>query len=322
MIKGFKLTKNQIVFIVILIIVLLPNVMPNNYVIYIADRAWANCIAVLGLVVLYGMTGQINLATMSFFALGAYTAAIAQMTFQVDSVVAMLLGVLMATIWGIIISIPSFKLTGPFFTISTVAFGEIVRIAFLNMVSLTNGPTGLNKIPKVTVFNHVIASDTEWYYIFFTVVVLIGIVCIRIKDSHIGRAFYAVKDDELAASLMGVNVRLTKAIALMFSSLVAGIAGAMYAHLSGYLNPNDFAQQYSNSVLTMAVLGGGDRVIGTIIAAICVTSLPEILRFMQEYYIMVFNIIILFYLLMPWAKVGEFLRGLRFKLVKSVQRVN
>ena len=314
MINILKTTKNRIVFIVMLIVVLLPNLMPNNYTIYIADRALANGIAVLGLVVLYGMTGQITMATMSFFALGAYTSAVAQMSFQVEPIVAIFLGILMATIWGIIISIPSFKLTGPFLTISTVAFGEVVRITFINMVSLTNGPTGLNRIPKFAILGHTITSDVEWYYILFVVLVLIGIVCIRLKDSHFGRAFYAVKDDELAASLMGINVRVTKTIAFTFASMVAGIGGTMYAHLAGYLNPNDFAQPYSNSILTMAVLGGGDRVIGTIIAAICVTALPEILRFMQEYYIMVFNIIILVYLLAPWAKIGDSIRGLKPKL--------
>jgi branched-chain amino acid transport system permease protein len=272
--KRIRLTKNRVVFILIIILVILPNFAPNNYTIYIADRGLANSIAVLGLVVLYGMTGQITQATMSFFALGAYTAAVAQMSFNVDSVLAMFLGILMATLWGIIISIPSFKLTGPFLTISTVAFGEIVRIAFINMVSLTNGPTGLNKIPKVVVFSHTIATDTEWYYILLAVVILTGIVVLRLRDSHYGRAFYAVKDDELAASLMGVNVRFTKTIAFTFASMVAGISGSMYAHLSGFLTPNDFAQQYSNNVLSMVVLGGGDLVIGGIVAAISVTSLP------------------------------------------------
>ena len=315
--KVFKLTKNRVVLILVLVVALLPNIMPNNYFLYIADRALVNAIAVLGLVVLYGMTGQINLASMSFFALGAYTSAVAQMTFQVGPVVSTFLGILMATIWGIIISIPSFRLTGPFLTISTVAFGEIVRIAFLNMVTLTNGPTGLNQIPRLVVFSHTVSSFREWYYILFVLVILAGIACLRLKDSHIGRAFYAIKDDELAASLMGVNVRLTKTIAFTFSAFLAGIAGTMYARLSGYLNPNDFAQHYSNSIFSMAVLGGGDKVVGTVIAAIFVTALPEALRFMQEYYIMFFNIIILFYLLAPWAKIADLLKSAKVLLIKK-----
>ncbi|WP_343210504.1 branched-chain amino acid ABC transporter permease [Anaerolentibacter hominis] len=305
-IKGFL--KQHSLFIFFLLFLALPALLPNNYTVYVANRGLTNAIAVLGLAVLYGMTGQITLATMSYFAIGAYTAAVLQMTFHVNSVAAMLFGILMTTLWGIILSIPSFKLSGPFLTISTVAFGEIVKTALINMVPLTNGPSGLSDIPPVSVFGMKIATDKVWYYIILCILLLMGIAVIRLKRSNYGRAFYSVKDDELAASLMGVRVKKMKTIAFSTAAFLAGTAGVMYAHFAGFLAPGDFAQQFSANVFSMVVLGGGDAVLGGICSALGVTALPEILRFMQEYYIMVFNMVILVYLLTPWNKIGDWLR--------------
>ena len=303
--KIWTLIKKNVVFVMLLLFLIGFNLLSTGYSVYIMDRALTNAVAVVGLMVLYGMTGQITLAQMIYMGLAAYVTAICQMQLGIDSILSMGIGVVFATLWGCILGIPSFKLSGPFLTISTCAFGEIVKGVLTNLVSITNGPSGINEIPDISVFGHAITSDKAWYFIALAMLFFISIGANRLKNSQIGRAMYAVNDDELAASLMGVNVKRTKLLAFTVSAFCAGVAGAMYAHLAGYIVPSDFAQQYSANLFTMAVIGGGDAVAGAWISSTAMTVLPELLRFLQEYYILVLNAIVLIYLITPWRAIRE-----------------
>nr|WP_122011641.1 branched-chain amino acid ABC transporter permease [Maliibacterium massiliense] len=320
--KCLQWLKKNMTLVVMLLLLLFPFVFSvmrqsggtQDFLIYIFDRGFLNAIAVIGLVILYGFTGQVSLGNMAFFAIGAYTSAILSIQLGLPVMVSVCGGILLASLFGAMISIPSFKLTGPFLSISTVAFGEIVRLLAINLVSLTGGPSGTLNIPGINVKTKYIGylgmtNNFIWYLLLLAVVVLVGIAANRIKKSQYGRAFYAIKEDEVAASLMGVNVRRMKTISFTFAAFFSGVAGALFAHFLGYLSPDMFASAQSFNLFSMAVLGGSDSVIGGTLCALAVTLAPEVLRFLQEYYMMILNIIILIVVLVPWKKYSERIRA-------------
>lgn len=301
--KAAQFLRSNYILIFALVFAIVPLVLRNNYYIYVMNRGFANAIAVLGLVILYGIGGQISLGHVAFFAIGAYTSAILSLTYNVPVYFSILIGIFFSCLFGVLLSIPAFKLSGPFLAISTVAFGEIIRIIILNAESLTGGPYGLNKIPDLSLFGITVKEDIHWYYLLLLVAVLFAIIGIRLKRSHIGRALYAIKDDEIAAEVMGVNIRSMKRLAFVNAAFFAGTSGALYAHFSGFLGAELVAQDVSFNLFSMAVLGGTDSIVGGVWSGMVLTIAPEAMRFLQEYYIMILNLLVLLVVLVPWTKV-------------------
>ena len=312
-----NICKKQKIIIFAVVFLVLPFIVANDYWTYIFNRGFANAIAVIGLVILYGMTGQVSLGNMAFFAIGAYTSAVLTVLCHVPTPITILAGILTASIFGALISLPSFKLTGPFLSISTVAFGEIVRLVILNLYTVTGGPSGMNNIPTNNLFGLSTANVTIWYFILFVVLLIAGFVGVRIKNSHYGRAFYSVKEDEIAASLVGVRVKKMKTVSFTFAAFLCGVAGALYAHFSGFLSPDSFASAQSFNMFSMAVMGGTDSVIGSLWSSVSMTLAPELLRFLKEYYMLFLNLLILLVLLIPWNKQADKLKTRWIQKTKS-----
>lgn len=305
----WKRIKSKPVILFAVFFLVLPLFLNNNYAVYIVNRGFANAIAVIGLVILYGIAGQISLGHVAFFAIGAYSSAILSATYSVPVPLAMLFGILISCIFGMLLSIPAFKLSGPFLSICTVAFGEVIRQLLLNMEWLTGGPYGFNKIPRLSVFGYSIRGERIWYYILLAFTFVMTVVGVRIKRSHYGRALYAIKEDEIAAEVMGINIRWMKRFAFISSAFFAGLAGVLYAHFAGFLSQEIVASDQSFNLFTMAVLGGTDSIIGGLWSGVALTVAPEIMRFLQEYYIMILNFIVLLVVLVPWSKVIEDIKG-------------
>ena len=200
----------------------------------------------------------------------------------------------MAGLIGLVLGVPSFKLTGPFLAVSTIAFSEIVRILILNNEKLTGGPFGLNRIPTIL-------SGLPLYYFMLLTAYLAAVTTLRLSRSHIGLAFKAIREDEVTAEVMGVHVRHVKLLAFVISSILAGLSGVFFANLAGYLNPDSFTFNESSTYLLMVVLGGMGSVTGGILSAFAVTSLPEALRFMTRYRLIVYALILL--LMLRYTKV-------------------
>ncbi|MGI6037144.1 MAG: branched-chain amino acid ABC transporter permease [Limnochordia bacterium] len=277
----------------------IPLLLPNQYYVYVFNRGLINAIAVLGLVLLFGLAGQISLGHVAFFSVAAYTSAILTMKVGLPVLCSMVIGTVLAGICGALLSIPAFQLTGPFLAICTVAFGEVVRLLILNWVDLTNGPYGLHMIPPLRVGSLRVTSEYLWYYVLLFLTVGVALVAWRIRYSYIGRAFMAIREDETAADIIGVDVRKYKTIAFVSAAVFAGIAGALYAHLSGFLSPESLTGQESNNFFSMAVVGGSDSIFGGILAGVSLTLLPELMRFLQEYYMMIYGLLVLIIVLFP-----------------------
>ncbi|KYZ75780.1 hypothetical protein AXX12_11275 [Anaerosporomusa subterranea] len=311
--------KSNWLWVLLAFFAVLPVVLTNNYYIYVFNRGFANAIAVIGLVILFGIAGQISLGHVAFFALSAYTSSILAIRLEWSPFITIPLGVLFSCIWGALLSIPSFKLSGPFLSISTVAFGEVVRLLVINLEPLTNGPYGLYNIPPVVIGGFRIVKELHWYYILLVAMCLLAVLGLRIKNSYIGRALAAIREDEIAAEIMGINIRRMKTFAFVSAAFFAGLSGGLYAHFAGYLSPEIITGEQSFNLFSMAIVGGQESIIGSLWSGIALTIAPEYMRFLQEYYIMIFSLIVLLVVLLPWDTLIEKAESGSKREVKAVE---
>ncbi len=215
--------------------------------------------------------GLLTLANAAFMGIGAYVSAIATTAFDLPFFEALLLGTLGSTFVALLIGLPVLRLSGVYLAMATLGFGEVVRIILLNL-DITGGPLGLNGIPSLTQWWHVLSA-------------LLGTVFLLrcLRASRIGRAFEAIREDETAARLMGINTHPLKLLAFVLGAAIAGLAGGLNAHYTFTLSPGNFGFENAVDILTMAVLGGIRGLPGPLLGGAIVTLLPEVLRDLQDY---------------------------------------
>jgi branched-chain amino acid transport system permease protein len=254
----------------------------NNYYLGIAIDVGINIILAVSLNLINGHTGQFSLGHAGFMAAGGFVAAKLTLTFgSMLFVPALIAGGLVAALAGLAVGIPSLRLRGDYLAIVTLGFGEIIRVIF--QTSETFGAaTGLTGIPKLTTF------AWAWGLAAVTVYVVACLV-----NSTYGRGFIAVHDDEIAASAMGINPVRYKVTAFVVGAFFAGIAGGLYAHHKFVLKPDGFDFVKSIEIVVMVILGGMGRTAGVILAAIILTLLPEMLRGVAEYRMIIYSLLII-----------------------------
>jgi branched-chain amino acid transport system permease protein len=225
--------------------------------------------------------GLLSLANAAFMGIGAYTAAMLTMHSGTPFGFALLAGAAMPALVALIIGIPTLRLSGVYLAMATLGFGEVVRVIVLNM-EVTGGPMGLNGIPLLTEFWHIALLLALTLYILA-----------RVRRSKIGRAFEAIKADEVAARLMGINVPRYKLFAFVLGAAIAGIAGGLNAHFTFTIGPNNYAFENAVEILTMAVFGGISNLIGPTLGATILTLLPEVLRQFKEFRLAINGLILI-----------------------------
>jgi branched-chain amino acid transport system permease protein len=255
--------------------------MGNYYVIHVAALVGIYCILNLGLNITIGFTGLLDLGFMAFYAIGAYTAAllsIAGLSFWLVLPVCIIVGGLVR----LAIGTPVLRLRGDYLAIVTLAFGEITRLVANNLDSITNGPKGLpgvgQKIGEVNFFGIVFQDDIQFYYLILFFVILSIIVTYRLEHSRMGRALVAIREDELAAELSGINVARVKGIAFALSGMFGALAGAIYAHWIGFITPEMFTFWESVLLVSMIVVGGMGNIAGVLLGTVLLVGVPEVLR--------------------------------------------
>lgn len=230
-----------------------------------------NIIMAMGLNITTGVTGQLSMGHAGFMSLGAYASAIITMKLGAPFWLALLAGALVAAAFGFIIGLPALRLEGDYLAIVTIGFAEIVRVFFLNFEP-GGKAVGLSGIPKETGFTLVLVIT----------VVVIGLTAWLLK-SRLGRAFYALRENEIAASACGINITSLKVWSFVIGAFLGGLGGALYAHYMYFISPQDFDFSRSIELLNMVVLGGLGSIPGTILGAGILTILPEMLRVVAEY---------------------------------------
>jgi len=250
----------------------------------------------LGLNIVVGFAGLLDLGYIAFYAVGAYVyALLASPHFGLHLPWWMILpiGAAVACFFGVLLGTQTLKLRGDYLAIVTLGFGEIIRI-FLNNLSepfnLTNGPKGITTIDSIKLFgldfannsrlgDLVVSGTIKYYYFLLAVLVLVIIVNLRLQNSRIGRAWEAIREDELAARSMGINTRNMKLLAFAMGASFGGVAGGMFSAIQGFISPESFILTESVMVLSMVVLGGMGNIWGVILGAILLSFVPEILRY-------------------------------------------
>ena len=264
----------------------------------------------LGLNIVVGYAGLLDLGYVAFYAVGAYMYAllaspqlienfgwIARALFPngmhtpIWAVIPLAAG--LAAIAGVLLGTPVLKLRGDYLAIVTLGFGEIIRVFLNNLeqpINITNGPRGLDRIDPMNLFgfsfgrplvigDYRIPSVTLYYWLFLGLVVISVLICHRLQASRIGRAWMAIREDEIAAKAMGINTRNMKLLAFGMGATFGGVAGAMFAAFQGFVSPESFSLQESIMIVAMVVLGGMGHIPGVILGAVMLAALPEVLRY-------------------------------------------
>jgi len=261
----------------------------------IADFALLYIMLALGLNIVVGYAGLLDLGYIAFFAVGAYTYALLgspQFGLHWPMYVVLPLGALIACGFGVLLGAPTLKLRGDYLAIVTLGFGEIIRIFLNNLnapVNITNGPQGISAIDPLQIGGFSFGSSYEWmgirvddvhlhYYLFLAFTLLVIFVSRRLEDSRIGRAWVAIREDEVAASAMGINTRNIKLLAFAMGATFGGISGGLFAGFQGFVSPESFSLMESIMVLCMVVLGGMGNVGGVVLGGVLLVALPELFR--------------------------------------------
>jgi len=277
----------------------LPRVV-NPYFFQVLILVGINIILAVSLNLVNGFTGQFSIGHAGFMAVGAYTSAMFSLTVGQRAVaslaaagvpavfgqgamllVALLLGGLLAAVFGWLVGLPSLRLRGDYLAIVTLGFGEIIRVLILNIDAI-GGARGLPGIPHWA----------DFFWVFLGVAAVLALARNLAHSTH-GRALFAIRDDEIAAEALGVDTTRYKVTAFVLGAFFAGVAGGLFAHYLSYLNPSTFTFLKSIEVIAMVVLGGMGSVSGSVLAAIVLTLMPEVLRPVKDYRMVIYALMLI-----------------------------
>ena len=249
-----------------------------------------------GLNIVVGLAGLLDLGYVAFYAVGAYSYALLSTTFGLSFWVCLPLAGLLAAMWGVILGFPVLRLRGDYLAIVTLAFGEIIRMVLINWVDLTNGYAGISGIPHVSFFGIPFTDDDDGFaaifhlpytpiyrtiflfYLILALALLTNFVTVRLRRLPIGRAWEALREDEIACRSLGINTTTTKLTAFALGAMFGGFAGSFFAVRQGFVSPESFTFIESATILAIVVLGGMGSQLGVAIAAAAMIGIPELMR--------------------------------------------
>ena len=271
----------------------------------------------LGLNIVVGLAGLLDLGYVAFYAVGAYTYALLNSHFHVGFWLALPMGGLLAAGFGILLGFPVLRLRGDYLAIVTLGFGEIIRLILENWGDFSQGPSGISNISRPGLFGIHLSLDsaiTYIYYIMVAFVIVTIFIVNRLQDSRLGRAWIALREDEIACQAMGIDKRKTKLTAFALGAFWAGIIGSVFAAKTTFINPASFTFLESAIILSIVVLGGMGSIIGVILGALILILLPEYLRFLSEYRMFAFGVIlVLMMVFRPQGLIANVRRTYTFK---------
>lgn len=269
----------------------------------------------LGLNIVVGLAGQLVLGYVAFYAVGAYAYALLNQFFGWNFWICLPLGGVIAAFFGLCLGLPVLRLRGDYLAIVTLGFGEIVRLGMLNWTGLTGGPRGISDIPRPPLFGIGLDINTSTiyiYYIVFAAVLITVLVVSRLKNSRVGLALQAMREDEIASEAMGIDITRLKLCAFALGSCWAGFAGVIYAAKTTFINPSSFTFMESAMILSMVVLGGMGSISGVVIAAVILILAPEYLRAFSEYRMLIFGaIMVIMMIFRPQGLISQEKRNYR-----------
>jgi branched-chain amino acid transport system permease protein len=293
--------QRQLVLAIVLgaIALIAPLVSPSDYVTGVLARICLYATLALGLNIVVGFAGLLDIGYVAFFGIGSYLYAFLaspQFGIHLPFLTALPLVVAGTAAFGILIGAPTLRLGGDYLAIVTLGFGEITYLLLLNLdrpVNITNGPSGIIGIDPPTLFGHTFSGNLQFYYLFLVVLVLVLLASRQLRDSRVGWAWQAIREDELAARAMGINTTVARLQAFAIGAAFAGFAGALLASWQRSVFPENFLFTESINVLAMVIIGGTGSLLGVILGAIVIVGLPEVFRDFASYRLLVFGLMLM-----------------------------
>jgi branched-chain amino acid transport system permease protein len=289
-----KEKREIIIFSIFALAVLItPLFLQGSYFLNVLVFIGINTMLAVALNLLLGYAGQISLGHAAFFGLGAYISGIITTSFSIDPWFALVIAAAVSGILAFIIGFPILKLKGHYLAMATLGFGIIMFIIFNETVGITGGPSGLSGIPAISVGSLVFDNDRSNYYLIWIITLAVMLLSINLSRSRIGRALRAIHDSEVAARVMGVNARILKVQIFTVSAVISAIAGSLYAHTVTFISPASFGFNFSIELVTMVIIGGLGSIYGSFLGAAILTILPEFLRVLQDFDIIVYGLMLI-----------------------------
>ncbi len=306
--------KRPLQWLGLVLVLALPWLMPNPYYLHISTLAILYCILALGLNLIVGCAGLLNLGYAAFYGIGAYTTALLSVNFGFNFWLCLVCSILVAVGAGVVLGTPALRLRGDYLAIVTLGFGEIFRLVARNWDSLTNGPRGISGIPAPKIFGFVFVQPVHFYYLALGIGLFALVFQSRLNNSKVGRALVAIREDEIAAESLGINTTAYKLLAFALSSAFAGIAGCFFASWQGFVSPESFTFMESVIILSMVVLGGMGSLVGVIFGAVILVVLPEMLRQFAEMRILFLGLaMVIIMIFRPQGLLGNWRRARELK---------
>ncbi|WP_448807427.1 branched-chain amino acid ABC transporter permease [Aminobacterium colombiense] len=313
-----KANKSKLInFFVILLFVLGASM--NRYLTFLSTLATINAISVLGIVLISGYTGQLNLGQSAFVGLGAYAVAIMSVKYGLSFWLAVPISILVCGFFGILMGIPALKLKGgPYLALVTQTFGEIIYLLIINLEEFTGGPFGIAGVPYPSIAGYTFSSLTAYFFLCIAFLILCYWICWRIVNSSLGLVFTGIRESEDAEQSLGINTMYYKIMSFAVAAVIGGIAGNLYAPFIGYISADQFRWYPSLLLVSMAIVGGMHSLGGGILGAVVLTFLPEILRLTDQYRLILYGFLVIGMLaLLPGGLIsiyGKSLREIKFML--------
>jgi len=271
------------------LLLLLPLAVPGNYELQLVNLGLISLIVVVGLNFITGYCGQINFAQAAFWGIGAYVTAI--LTLHGVSFWLALPAAAVATgLCSLLLGVPTLRLRAYYLAMATIAFGEIVQLVLVHWEPVTGGTSGLRGVPSVSIAGFALTGHLRHYYFLLAWCALALWLSLRVRSSRLGRAMIALRDSEIAAEVMGVDTVRVKMLAFALSSIYAGVAGGLYVGTVNYVSPDLFSNTQAVLFFVMLVVGGVGSAVGAVIGTVALTVLPEALRFLNEWYMVLYGI--------------------------------
>ena len=273
-------------------LVAFPLVVKSEYILNVAVLAGIYVILTSSLNITNGYAGLFSFGHAAFYGIGAYTAGILATRYGASFWLTLPLAGVVAGIFGVAIALPTLRLKGIFLALITIGFQEIVFLVILNWTSLTRGPMGIPGILPPAIGGYSFSHNREYYFLILLLNILVLFLITRVVDSRVGRAFIAIREDEVAAQSVGIPVFPMKVLAFVIATVLAGMAGAFFAHHARFISADSFRLDETFVILTMLIVGGMGTLVGPIIGAVFLVILPEVSRFLVQYREIVYGAIL------------------------------
>ena len=275
--------------LVVLLVLAIPLLTQDGYFLQLFNIAILNAIVVLGLNFSTGWTGQINFGQAAFYGLGAYTTAIA-LKAGLPFIATPPLAAIIVIAASLALGVPTLRLRTYYLAMTTIGFGEIIRLVIVHWEPVTGGTSGLRAIPGISLFGFALEGQVQHFYLLAAGLGVAVLVAARIRQSSLGRAMIATRNSEIAAEQSGVDTVRTKLAAFMIGAVYAGLSGCLYASSIRFISPDSFSGTQAILLMTMLIIGGMGSIPGCLIGAVALTLLPEALRFLGQWYLVLYGL--------------------------------